>query len=55
MPTSPQSMIDTKEARQLYLASGNAGKLKEFRVLSQACGKNWRLELLPDYANLPEF
>jgi len=48
-------MMDTKEARKLYLASGNAGKLKEFRVLAEACGKNWQLELLPDYAKFPEF
>src|SRR6266403_4905601 len=48
-------MMATKEARKLYLASGNAGKLKEFQVLAEACGKNWRLELLPDYAKLPEF
>jgi len=48
-------MMVTKEAQKLYLASGNAGKLKEFRVLAEACGKNWRLELLPDYARMPEF
>jgi XTP/dITP diphosphohydrolase len=48
-------MIDTKEALKLYLASGNAGKLKEFRVLSQAFGRNWQLELLPDYAKFLEF
>jgi len=48
-------MMDTKEARKLYLASGNEGKLKEFRVLAEACGKNWQLELLPDYAKFPEF
>ena len=48
-------MMDTKEAGKLYLASGNAGKLKEFRVLAEACGKNWQLELLPDYAKFPEF
>ncbi len=48
-------MIDTKEARKLYLASGNAGKLKEFRVLAEACGRNWQLELLPDFSKLPEF
>ena len=48
-------MMATKEARKLYLASGNAGKLKEFQVLAEACGKNWRLELLADYAKLPEF
>jgi XTP/dITP diphosphohydrolase len=48
-------MTDTREARTLYLASGNAGKLKEFQVLAEAGGKNWRLELLPDYAKVPEF
>jgi non-canonical purine NTP pyrophosphatase (RdgB/HAM1 family) len=48
-------MIDTREGRTLYLASGNAGKLKEFRVLAEACGKNWRLELLPDCAKFPEY
>lgn len=48
-------MTVCKETRTLYLASGNAGKLKEFRVLAEGCGKNWRLELLPDYAALPEF
>jgi len=48
-------MMDTKEARKLYLASGNAGKLKEFRVLAEVCGGNWRLELLPDFAKFPEF
>ena len=48
-------MTDTGELQTLYLASGNAGKLKEFRVLAEACGKNWQLELLPDYAKLPEF
>jgi XTP/dITP diphosphohydrolase len=48
-------MMHTKEARKLYLASGNAGKLKEFRMLAEACSQNWELELLPDYAKLPEF
>jgi XTP/dITP diphosphohydrolase len=48
-------MMDTKEARTLYLASGNAGKLKEFRVLAEACGQNWHPEPLPSYAKLPEF
>lgn len=48
-------MIDTKQARKLYLASGNAGKLQEFRLLAEACGGNWRLELLPDFAKFPEF
>ena len=48
-------MTATREVHTLYLASGNAGKLKEFRVLAEACGRNWPLELLPDYAKLPEF
>jgi XTP/dITP diphosphohydrolase len=48
-------MTDTRELRTLYLASGNAGKLKEFRVLAEACGKNWQMELLPDYSKFPEF
>jgi XTP/dITP diphosphohydrolase len=48
-------MMDTRESRKLHLASGNAGKLKEFHALVEACGKDWQLELLPDYANFPEF
>jgi XTP/dITP diphosphohydrolase len=48
-------MTERRESRTLYLASGNAGKLKEFRVLAEGAGGNWRLELLPDYAKLPEF
>jgi len=48
-------MTDCRETRTLYLASGNAGKLKEFRVLAESSGKSWKLELLPDYAKLPEF
>jgi len=48
-------MTATREVHTLYLASGNAGKLKEFRVLAEAGGGNWKLELLPDYARLPEF
>src|ERR1700686_2825088 len=48
-------MTDTRESRTLYLASGNAGKLKEFRVLAEAYGKNWELELLPGFASLAEF
>jgi len=48
-------MTEPRESRTLYLASGNAGKLKEFRVLAESSGKNWQLELLPQYAELPEF
>jgi XTP/dITP diphosphohydrolase len=48
-------MTEPRESRTLYLASGNAGKLKEFRVLAESSSKNWQLELLPAYAKLPEF
>lgn len=48
-------MTEPRESRALYLASGNAGKLKEFRVLAESSGRDWRLELLQDYAALPEF
>jgi XTP/dITP diphosphohydrolase len=48
-------MTEITELRTLYLASGNAGKLKEFRVMAEACGKHWQLELLPDYAKFREF
>jgi len=48
-------MAETTVAPKLFLASGNAGKLKEFRALAQACGRDWKLELLPGFAELPEF
>ena len=48
-------MTEPRESSTLYLASGNTGKLKEFRVLAESSGKSWKLELLPDYAKLPEF
>lgn len=47
-------MTGTRESRTLHLASGNTGKLKEFRVLAEAC-KHWELELLPGYSKFPEF
>ena len=37
----------------MFLASGNAGKLNEFRALSD--GHAIALELLPEYGALPEF
>lgn len=43
------------ESRKLYLASGNAGKLKEFRVLAASAGRNWDFALLPSFATIPEF
>src|SRR5215470_15193294 len=48
-------MTDLRKSQKLFLASGNAGKLKEFRVLAQASGKAWELELLREFAELPEF
>lgn len=38
---------------KLLLASGNQGKLREFRIL--AAGTSLELELLPDFAGIPEF
>jgi len=46
-------MTDTDARRRLVLASGNSGKLKEYQVL--AAGRDLELQLLPGYANLPEF
>ncbi|MFI5097382.1 MAG: RdgB/HAM1 family non-canonical purine NTP pyrophosphatase [Candidatus Acidiferrales bacterium] len=48
-------MTSVETSRKLYLASGNAGKLREFRVLAAAAHSNLELELLPQYAALPEF
>jgi XTP/dITP diphosphohydrolase len=48
-------MKEARESHTLYLASGHAGKLKEFRVLAESSSKNWKLELLLDYTELPEF
>jgi XTP/dITP diphosphohydrolase len=39
--------------QQLVLASGNPGKLKEYRVLATGCTLD--LELLPGFASLAEF
>ena len=41
------------EVKRLYLASGNAGKLREFQAL--ATGHALELQLLPGFASLPEF
>jgi XTP/dITP diphosphohydrolase len=48
-------MTSVGMARKLYLASGNAGKLREFRALAAAAHSDLDLELLPQYAALPEF
>lgn len=44
---------DSAQKTKLLLASGNEGKLKEFRVL--AAGHALELGLLPNYATIPEF
>jgi XTP/dITP diphosphohydrolase len=46
-------MTESAARKKLYLASGNAGKLREFRIL--AAGHALELELLPEYAAQPEF
>ncbi len=46
-------MTESIARKKLYLASGNAGKLREFQIL--AAGHALELELLPQYAALPEF
>ncbi len=48
-------MTSVGMARRLYLASGNAAKLREFRVLAAAARSHLELELLPQYTALPEF
>lgn len=48
-------MTSVRTARKLYLASGNAGKLREFRALAAAAHSNLELALFPHYAALPEF
>ena len=48
-------MTSAGTSRKLYLASGNAGKLREFRALAAAAHSDLELELLPQYAALPEF
>jgi XTP/dITP diphosphohydrolase len=46
-------MTESVARKKLHLASGNAGKLREFQIL--AAGHALELELLPKYAALPEF
>jgi len=48
-------MSSAGTSRKLYLASGNAGKLREFRALAAAAHSALQLELLPQYSALPEF
>jgi XTP/dITP diphosphohydrolase len=46
-------MTESGARTKLYLASGNSGKLREFQIL--AAGHALELQLLPEYATLPEF
>ena len=46
-------MTELGARKKIYLASGNSGKLREFQIL--AAGHALELELLPEYATLPEF
>ncbi len=46
-------MNEPHAPQKLVLASGNPGKLREFQVL--AAGHALELELLPGFADLPEF
>jgi XTP/dITP diphosphohydrolase len=48
-------MTSVGTSPKLFLASGNTGKLREFRALTAAAHSNLQLELLPQYAALPEF
>ena len=48
-----ESLQLSKRNTKLFLASGNGGKLEEFRVL--AVGHTIELELLPGFAGLAEF
>jgi XTP/dITP diphosphohydrolase len=48
-------MTSVGAPRKLYLASGNAGKLREFRALAAAAHSTLQLDLLPQYSALPEF
>jgi XTP/dITP diphosphohydrolase len=41
--------------RRLCCASGNPGKLREYRGLAEAAGSSWEVDLLPQYSSVPEF
>jgi XTP/dITP diphosphohydrolase len=45
----------TKEPKRLLFASGNKGKLREYRGLALAAGRALQLELLPGFAEITEF
>lgn len=48
-------MTSVGTTKTIYLASGNPGKLREFRALVSAAHSGLGLDLLPQYATLPEF
>ena len=48
-------MTSVGTSRKLYLASSNAGKMREFRALAAAAHSSLELDLLPQYAALQEF
>jgi XTP/dITP diphosphohydrolase len=45
----------TREPKKLTFASGNEGKLREYRGLTRTAGRDLQLELLPGFAQIPEF
>lgn len=45
----------TREPKRLLFASGNKGKLREYRGLAAAAGRTLQLELLPGFAEITEF
>jgi XTP/dITP diphosphohydrolase len=48
-------MTSERRTKQLYLASGNIGKLNEYQALVEAAAGKLDLKLLPGYAECPEF
>jgi XTP/dITP diphosphohydrolase len=44
-----------KEPKQLLFASGNEGKLREYGRLARDASRDLQLELLPGFAQVPEF
>jgi XTP/dITP diphosphohydrolase len=48
-------MDPTEALKKLFFASGNEGKLREYRGLTRAVGQNLQLELLPGFSEIQEF
>jgi XTP/dITP diphosphohydrolase len=51
--SSPQNRLHV--AAKLFLASSNAGKLKEFRALALNAPISFELDLFPNFENIPAF